>query len=98
MSTRLHAALNALNGSFKRLEEAAAASAVRGEQATNELDTALTQAAAENNFLKEDNLRLSNQLQALQKDFLKLQEASVATVNRLDDSIKAIDLMLEGTH
>jgi hypothetical protein len=92
---RLEAAFEAITTSFHRLETAAASLSQKQGEATAELDAALTQAAAENNFLKEDNLRLGNQLQALQRDYLELQSAALSTVNRLDDSVKAIDLILE---
>ncbi len=94
-NTRLQAALAAISSSFQLLEEAAARAAARQLELATEHDTALAHVTSENSFLKEDNLRLSNQLQSLQKDFLELQEATTSTLNRLDDSVKAIDLMLE---
>ncbi len=60
-----------------------------------ELETALADANSQNTFLKEDNLRLSNQLQALQQEFLNLQKAAGKTAGRLDASVKQLDLILE---
>jgi hypothetical protein len=59
------------------------------------LEAALTEAQSENAFLKEDNLRLSNQLQRLQQEFLGLQKAAGKTVGKLDASVKQLDMMLE---
>lgn len=50
---------------------------------------------SENTFLKEDNLRLSNQLQQLQRDYLALQESAGNALGRLDGTIKQLDLLLE---
>ncbi|MDX2095100.1 MAG: hypothetical protein SFW64_04085 [Alphaproteobacteria bacterium] len=60
-----------------------------------QLETALTQATAENEFLKEDNLRLSNQLQELQRDYLELQKTAGEVVGRLDNTVRQLDLILE---
>ncbi len=59
------------------------------------LETALEQATSENEFLKEDNLRLSNQLQQLQKDYLELQATAGNVVTRLDSTVRQLDLILE---
>lgn len=62
---------------------------------TAQLETALAQATSENEFLKEDNLRLSNQLQQLQQDYLELQKTAGDIVGRLDNSVRQLDLILE---
>jgi chromosome segregation ATPase len=62
---------------------------------TNQLETALTQANSENEFLKQDNLRLSNQLQQLQKDYLDLQTTAGTVASRLDSTVRQLDLILE---
>ena len=62
---------------------------------TTQLETALEQAASENEFLKADNLRLSNQLQQLQADYLELQSTAGHVVNRLDSTVRQLDLILE---
>lgn len=49
----------------------------------------------ENDFLKNDNLRLGNQLQELQQEHLDLQRAAGTIVQRLDGSIRQLDVMLE---
>lgn len=49
----------------------------------------------ENDFLKSDNLRLGNQLQELQQEHLDLQRAAGSIVQRLDGSIRQLDVMLE---
>lgn len=59
------------------------------------LETSLTQAASENEFLKADNLRLSNQLQQLQQDYLELQRTAGDIVGRLDSSVNQLDSILE---
>lgn len=92
---RLEAAFSALSDSLRKLETAAEAAAGKQGDAHAEQDAALARAVAENSFLKEDNVRLGNQLQALQKDFLELQKAALLTVNQIDSSVKQIDLMLE---
>jgi chromosome segregation ATPase len=62
---------------------------------TNQLETSLTQATSENEFLKQDNLRLSNQLQQLQKDYLELQATAGTVASRLDSTVRQLDLILE---
>lgn len=62
---------------------------------TSQLETSLTQAASENEFLKQDNLRLSNQLQQLQRDYLELQKTAGEVVGRLDSTVAQLDLILE---
>lgn len=61
----------------------------------SELETTLAQATAENEFLKSDNLRLSNQLQQLQLDYLELQRTAGDVVGRLDSTVRQLDLILE---
>ena len=61
----------------------------------SQLETSLTQAASENDFLKQDNLRLSNQLQQLQRDYLELQKTAGEVVGRLDSTVAQLDLILE---
>lgn len=61
----------------------------------SELETALTQSTSENEFLKTDNLRLSNLLQQLQKDYLELQSTAGDVVTRLDSTIHQLDFLLE---
>lgn len=60
-----------------------------------QLETSISNLQGENDFLKEDNLRLSNQLQQLQQDYMELQQMAQHTVGRLDASVKQLDLMLE---
>ena len=61
----------------------------------SELETSLTQANSENEFLKSDNLRLSNQLQKLQQDYIALQSTAGDVVTRLDSTIHQLDFLLE---
>lgn len=65
------------------------------ETHTAELASNIAALTEENAFLKEDNIRLSNQLQALQQEYISLQEAAGQTLNRLDGSIKQLDMLLE---
>lgn len=60
-----------------------------------ELEASMANLENENSFLKEDNLRLSNQLQQLQRDYLELQQTAEKAVGRLDASVKQLDLILE---
>ncbi len=59
------------------------------------LETSIAGLQSENEFLKDDNLRLSNQLQQLQKDYLELQQTAEHAVGRLDASVKQLDMILE---
>ena len=65
------------------------------QQHTAGIETALSDAQGENQFLKADNVRLSNQLQQLQRDYLALQEEAGNAVGRLDATVKQLDLILE---
>jgi len=60
-----------------------------------QLEAAMAQVQSENDFLKQDNLRLSNQLQQLQRDYLDLQQAAGSALARLDGTVKQLDLLLE---
>ena len=62
---------------------------------TAELESALANTQSENAFLKADNMRLANQLQVLQKEYLALQKTAGETVGRLDATVKQLDLILE---
>ncbi|MFZ4540903.1 MAG: hypothetical protein ACOYNL_03700 [Rickettsiales bacterium] len=62
---------------------------------SSQLETSLAQATSENEFLKQDNLRLSNQLQQLQKDYLELQTTAGTVASRLDSTVRQLDLILE---
>lgn len=59
------------------------------------LESNLANLAGENEFLKEDNLRLSNQLQAAQLAYLELQQLAGNVAGKLDASVRQLDLMLE---
>lgn len=59
------------------------------------LETELEQAKAENQFLKEDNVRLTNQLQQLQADYLELQSTAGHVASRIDTTVRQLDLILE---
>jgi hypothetical protein len=60
-----------------------------------QLENDIAQLTAQNDFLKEDNLRLSNQLQHLQQDFLELQRSAGDVIGSLDRSVRQLDLILE---
>ncbi len=81
--------------SLAKREGATAEIKASWQSQTAELEASLAEVAAENTFLKEDNLRLSNQLQDLQKDFLALQQAAGSALDRLDLSVKQLDILLE---
>jgi chromosome segregation ATPase len=59
------------------------------------LETQVAELQSQNDFLKEDNLRLANQLQQLQRDYLELQSTAGHAVHRLDGAVKQLDLILE---
>ena len=59
------------------------------------LESALDEAAAENDFLRQDNTRLSNQLHSLQQEYLELQSTTGHVVARLDNTVRQLDLILE---
>ena len=76
--------------------EAAQAELTQSWQAhAAQLETVITGLEGESEFLKEDNLRLSNQLQQLQQDYVELQQMAEHTVGRLDASVKQLDMLLE---
>lgn len=60
-----------------------------------ELEASLAQSASENKFLREDNMRLSNQLQQLQLNYLELQETAGHVASRIDHTVRQLDLILE---
>ena len=102
----LNHAFAALSEALARLEHAAEHAAQERAQAQGARDAWQAESNAawdaqwqeiqsENTFLKEDNLRLSNQLQQLQRDYLALQESAGSALARLDGSIKQLDLLLE---
>lgn len=75
--------------------EAAQAELTQSWQAhAAQLETVIAGLQGEGDFLKEDNLRLSNQLQQLQQDYIELQRMAEHTVGRLDASVKQLDLLL----
>ena len=94
-TAKLHAALQSVAKATASLEQAAAKAGQQQHQKWVELETTISATAADNDFLKSDNVRLSNQLQSLQQEYLSLQEAASTTVERLDASVKHIDRMLE---
>jgi chromosome segregation ATPase len=65
------------------------------QEHSGQLEAALAEATSENEFLRQDNLRLSNQLQQLQKDYLELQTNTGHVVTRLDNTVRQLDLILE---
>lgn len=76
-------------------EDAQAEIAASWQAHSNQLEAAMADLESQNNFLKEDNLRLSNQLQQLQRDYLDLQQAAGSALTRLDGTVKQLDLLLE---
>lgn len=102
----LNQAFAALSDALARLEASADVAAHERAQSLHARDGAQAEVTAsweatlqeiqsENTFLKEDNLRLSNQLQQLQRDYLALQETAGSALGRLDGTIKQLDLLLE---
>lgn len=65
------------------------------EKHTADLETEIAQVRAENEFLKSDNVRLSNQLQQLQKEYVGLQSTATDIVSHLDGTVRQLDLILE---
>lgn len=60
-----------------------------------DMEANVTALHEENSFLKEDNMRLSNQLQALQQEYVALQKMAEQTLSRLDGSVSQLDMLLE---
>lgn len=103
---RFNTAIGRLDAASAQAGLRQSANAVSNLQATAEFaaewerklattESELIAAREENNFLKNDNLRLGNQLQELQQEHLALQRAAGGIVQRLDGSIKQLDMMLE---
>ncbi len=65
------------------------------QQRTAELEAALASAQSENAFLKSDNVRIAEQLQALQRDYLALQKTAGEAAGRLDVTVQQLDFILE---
>jgi len=76
-------------------ENAQAELSANWQQHSAELEATVAELQSENQFLKEDNLRLSNQLQQLQRDYLELQESAGNALLRIDGTVKQLDLLLE---
>lgn len=83
------------DGSANASERVQAEMTASWEAHTNRLEADLAEAQAENGFLKDDNTRLSNQLQDVQQELLDLQTTASGTVKKLDKSVKQLDLILE---
>ncbi len=62
---------------------------------TTKLEAEIAQLTSENAFLKDDNLRLANQLQTLQKEFIELQRSTGDVIGTLDRSVRQLDLILK---
>lgn len=58
------------------------------------LENQIDELQSENEFLKQDNLRLANQLQTLQQEYLELQSMTGTAISRLDGAVQQLDLML----
>lgn len=86
---------------YERAQSAAAREGAQAEISagwqdhTAQLEATIADVESQNAFLKEDNLRLSNQLQQLQRDYLALQATAGSALGRLDGTIKQLDLLLE---
>ncbi|MBN67537.1 MAG: hypothetical protein CMM94_08250 [Rickettsiales bacterium] len=50
----------------------------------------------ENEALREENIRLSNQLQQLQDEHIQLKQVTDKATEKLDSTIKQLDLIAEG--
>ncbi len=64
------------------------------KQHNDQLQAALADANSEMDFLRDDNTRLANQLHQVQQQYLTLQKIAGAAVNKLDTSVKQLDLVL----
>lgn len=76
-------------------EDAQAQISAGWQEHTVQLEAAMATLQSENDFLKQDNLRLANQLQQLQRDYLELQQAAGNALTRLDGTVKQLDLLME---
>lgn len=65
------------------------------QQHTAELEGTLASVQSENAFLKADNLRLTTQLQTLQREYAALQKIAGEAAGRLDATVQQLDLILE---
>jgi len=104
----LKSAADAVNGALARLEaaaEIAAAERAQSAQAREDTQAKLTAnwqtkystLEAELAQFKEENQRLSNQLQQLSQEHVALQATASSTVSRLNASVSQLDLLLEQT-
>jgi chromosome segregation ATPase len=94
-SAKLQAALSAVNAAVQNVQNATTKLQEKHHTKLVELESLIGESNAEGDFLRGDNTRLSNQLQELQQDYLDLQEAASTTVERLDTSVRQLDLILE---
>ena len=95
LSAATDIAVHARSESVRQREAAQAEISLSWQAHASELETSLSQSMSENEFLKQDNLRLSNQLQQLQRDYLELQKTAGDVVGRLDSTVAQLDLILE---
>ncbi len=94
-AAQLQAAFSALEQSLHRLDQAAHARYERAQQHAASAEGSLEALAEENRFLKDDNLRLTNQLQGLQAEYVALKETASLTLGRMDATITQLDMLLE---
>jgi chromosome segregation ATPase len=71
------------------------AHASEAEKRIAALESELQGLREEATHLKSENADLSRKLHALQQDHLELQQTAGSVVNRLDGSIRQLDMMLE---
>jgi len=83
-----------------RTQSAATREAVQAEltqswqKHTADLQASLAEATSEMDFLRDDNMRLANQLNQVQQQYVALQKVAGAAVKKLDTSVQQLDLVL----
>lgn len=93
-----------LADAFARLEQATQSASTKASQSSGddalkarcqELEAEAGALRSDHDFLRDDNARLSNQLQELQQEYLRLKELSTSVADRIDDQVEQLDLIAQ---
>ena len=95
LSAATDVAVHERNESAAKREAAQQEISLSWQAHASQLETSLAQSTSETDFLKSDNLRLSNQLAQLQRDYLDLQQSAGDVIGSLDRSVRQLDMILE---
>ncbi|MCI5050184.1 MAG: hypothetical protein MRY32_07640 [Rickettsiales bacterium] len=80
-----------LSAAFERLESASVSASAVIE---SDVQTDLDELKKENARLSDENSKLSNQLQALQKEHVELQDVANKVADKIDDQVEQLDLVM----